>query len=109
MTYRISQRLDCEHGHGPGRAARHQLAQQACLDTRAAAEIMRPVPGTAVGHSPAVPPGEPAQRAVAHVARQRSTWTVPNLRAETERLLPGHTLASLAADITTRAVDDAGR
>jgi conjugative relaxase-like TrwC/TraI family protein len=104
-----------EHGRDPGPSASHKLARQANLDTRQGkkpprslhdrralwrdelTDVFGPAALTrlhaAIPPAP-VPPISPApdvtdltERAVANVSAQRSTWTVWNLRAETERLL----------------------
>ncbi|HEY1915852.1 MAG TPA: MobF family relaxase [Streptosporangiaceae bacterium] len=103
-----------EHGHDPPRAICHQLARQANLDTRqgkkparsltelralwrqeltavfgrgAVRRLMAAVPATLPAASaPQADIPLLSVRTVANVARQRSTWTVWNLRAEAERL-----------------------
>lgn len=107
-----------EHGHDPSRAAAHQLARQANLDTRdgkkparsleqmrahwrqsltdahglaAVARVMAAVPA----HAPAehaAPADIPAlaRTAITNLGEARSTWSVWNVRAEAERLARIH-------------------
>lgn len=107
-----------QHGHDPSRAACHQLARQANLDTRTAKKTVRSLtemratwhasltaafgrravrqlmagvpaptePGTDAAGTDRPGVAQIAERTVANVATQRSTWTVWNLRAEAERI-----------------------
>jgi len=104
-----------DHGRDPGPAACHKLARQANLDTRQGKKPLRSLedrrtqwrqeltevfgPAALTRLTSAVPartdlPVSPApdithlaERTVAHVSANRSTWTRWNLRAEAERLL----------------------
>ncbi|MBO0806489.1 MAG: relaxase domain-containing protein, partial [Nocardiopsaceae bacterium] len=104
------------HGHDPGLAACHKLAQQATLDTRqgkqpptalpgkrarwreeltaefgpaATGRIKQAVPAAPVSRAP-LPSPDPshlAERIVASVSSRRSTWSAWNVRAEAERVV----------------------
>ena len=85
--------LDTRHGKKAGRSLaqlragwRQELTQ--VFGRRAVTRLMAAVPAApppAAGECPA-DTGVLAERTVANVSRQRSTWTVWNLRAEAERL-----------------------
>ncbi|MET8139902.1 MobF family relaxase [Sphaerisporangium sp. NPDC005288] len=113
----LLRRFRREHGHDPNRQIAHRLARQANLETRDAKKTARSLqemradwaqsfterfgPGAIGRLMSAVPdgptPASPAAsnvditdlagRIVTGVSQMRSTWTVWNLRAETERHL----------------------
>ena len=98
VTHQLAQQatLETRHGKKPPRSlADKRAAWRAELDERfgkgAAARLMAAVPAQPPA-APAQPAAEPniellAERAVASVACQRSTWTIWNIRVEAERLL----------------------
>ncbi len=87
--------LDTRQGKKPARSLAEMRADwrdslTAAFGRRAITRLMAAVPGpglaAATAQPAAVSTSDLAERVVAEVSRQRSTWTVWNLRAESERL-----------------------